>query len=724
MTESPRNPWQARAGRWLAWVVPDEGARGSEQWWRGRILAAMLLTCAIAGFLVAVPNVRLAVVNRAWSVVLVDAVVYASIIGLLLARGVSRVVRAWGMLALCLALGIFFSWGWGGLAAGPLWLIAVPVIAGVLLEVRAAFIALVLTTLATIGIGVAAAYGALPWAGGPVSPLPLPGSAAAVWTIIGTNLILLGGLGALGTAFLARGLATEGEARRSAEGELLLIGRALEQGDDLVLLVTPDGTISRVNAGARTPGGAVQVGTPLAALGLRCEEDGAPPRWQDAFAGRPWSGPCTREVAGERVHYAVNISPVRDAGGTITHALAVFRDLTRQHALEGRLLTSAKLEAVGTMVGGIAHDFNNVLQPIVANAAELRQRLAADPEAAAVLEDIEASAGRGRGLVRRILTFSRGVQMPRVPTAIAGVVTEALRLTDVRRDPSIRLVVETAPDAWVLADPAELHHVVVNLVTNAWHAMPAGGTLTIRATLEPAVAPGGDAAGAAATLLLTVVDTGIGMDEATQRRMFVPFFTTKGPGRGTGLGLSTVHGTVSALGGTIDVRSAPGKGTTLAVRLPAIPAPADGVASAPAPTTHPAGAAGARVLLVDDEDAVRRAVSRLLARAGYAVTAAARPREALDLLHANPAAIDLVLTDFTMPEMTGIALAAEVRRLAPALPVILMTGLVDEEVMGDGRSPQIRRVLQKPTDPRELIATVGAVLEESRAGAPPVPSGR
>ena len=110
--------------------------------------------------------------------------------------------------------------------------------------------------------------------------------------------------------------------------------------------------------------------------------------------------------------------------------------------------------------------------------------------------------------------------------------------------------------------------------------------------------------------------------------------------------------------------------------------------------------------------------------AGYAVTAAARPREALDLLHANPAAIDLVLTDFTMPEMTGIALAAEVRRLAPALPVILMTGLVDEEVMGDGRSPQIRRVLQKPTDPRELIATVGAVLEESRAGAPPVPSGR
>lgn len=394
----------------------------------------------------------------------------------------------------------------------------------------------------------------------------------------------------------------------------------------------------------------------------------------------------------------VTVTPVKDASGAVSRALVVLRDVTREEALEERLRVAAKLEAVGTMASGIAHDFNNLLQPILASAEEIRQLVPTDHPTVARALDIEASATRGRGLVRRLLTFTRDVELPRVPTPLAAVGDEALRLTERLRAATIRVTASFAGDAWVLADAAELHHVVVNLITNACDAMPQGGDLRLTARRD------------SNTVLLTVADTGSGMDETTRSRMFVPFFSTKAPGRGSGLGLATVPGTITALGGTIDVTSATDRGTTITIRSPAIDAPTP-VAPVTAPTDDPPPATTRTVLLVDDDDAVRRAIARMLVRLGYAVLDHSDPRDTVALLSATPRAAHLVLTDLSMPHLSGIELAAAVHALTPTLPVVLMTGMVDTEHADAARANGIAAVVAKPFTQHELHQVVMATLD-------------
>lgn len=683
-----------RLASWIRWLVPDEGPQGSVQWWRGRMLGAMLLVFGGLGAILLVPMLNLAVRGGAYSVVLVDAGVFSLVIAAVFARNAPRPLRAWTLVLLTWLLGTFFSLGWGGEAAGPLWLIAAPILAGVLLGVRGAVTTLALVIATTLVVGALVARQLLPWVF--VSRVTSPEDALVVWTILGANLVFLSVVGALATAILTRGLADEVNARLRAEEERLLIGRALEESDEIVLLVDREGTIRHINHGDR-----FALGTSARTLeesGLQVE--GGPEMtlpWRDAFNGTTWSGRGTRLTPDGARQYLVSIAPVKDAAGVVSRALVMLRDITREQALEERLRVSAKLEAVGTMVGGIAHDFNNLLQPIIANTEELLQQLPADGEAASRLTDIERSATRGRGLVRRILTFSRGIEVPRVATALANVCEEAVRLTEIPRTPGIQLTLQLAPDVWVLADPAELHHVVVNLITNARDAMPSGGALRIRVSRD-----GDDA-------VLSVTDSGIGMDEATQARMFVPFFSTKGPGGGSGLGLATVHGTITALHGQIDVRTAPAHGTTITIRLPAIAPPERTVSSAPcAPADRSAGSRA--VLLVDDDDTVRRAVARLVQRLGYTVQDTGDPAHALALLAGSDPPVELLLTDLTMPTMTGIALAAAARAQRPTLRVVLMTGMVDTVHADAARAQGVTHVIQKPFSQHELEAALRDAL--------------
>jgi signal transduction histidine kinase/ActR/RegA family two-component response regulator len=698
--------------RWLAWIVPSSEPIGTVGWWRDRMLGAMLLAYAVFGTLLIVPNVQLALRVGVYQVVAVDAAVYAILIGAVFARRAPRAPRAWIIIVITLSLGVFFSWGWGGNAAGPLWLIAAPIIAGILLGVQAAVMTLGVVGVITVAIGVAVSQGLPPWTH-PLSPDAGLPNTAGQWLIIGSNLLFLATVGALGTAILTWGLALQTVARKRAEDELLLIGQALEQSEDVVLLLDAEGRIAHRNRVA--PDGLVETaGNDLAgSLAARTIDalelyiaDGsrAPLPWRTAFDGAAWMGRCERTTQGERQHVIVTVTPVKDASGVVSRALVVLRDITREESLEERLRVAAKLEAVGTMASGIAHDFNNLLQPILTSAEEIRQLVPAGHPAVTHAVDIEASAARGRGLVRRILTFTRDVEMPRVPTALAAVCDEAVRLTERLRPAAVTL--ETAFDrtAWVMADPSELHHVVVNLITNACDAMPRGGALRL------VVQRDGDRA------RLVVSDSGVGMDETTRSRMFLPFFSTKGPGRGSGLGLATVHGTITALGGTIDVLSAAGQGTTISIHLPAITPPAQSVDAA-VPSRTERDVDRRTVLLVDDDEAVRRSIVRMLTRLGYQVVDYADPRDALARLGRTPPAADVLLTDLSMPNLSGIELASQIRARAASLPIVLMTGMVDTEHADAARASGVSAVVQKPFSQGELRAALDAAMRSAAVPA-------
>ena len=426
-----------------------------------------------------------------------------------------------------------------------------------------------------------------------------------------------------------------------------------------------------------------------------------------------------------------------------------------QLQLESRLRQSQKMEALGTLAGGIAHDFNNLLVPMIAGTEEARDALPPGSEARIQLDDALRSAARGRDLVRRILTFSRGAGGERMAVRVEELIEESERLLRHTLPASIRVVraVED-PDATVMADPAELHQVLMNLGTTAYLAMEdIVGTLTLGARRE------------ADEVVLTVQDTGVGMDPETLSRALDPFFTTRGPEEGTGLGLSSVHGIVKGLGGRLSLESSPGEGTRVEVRLPAwVPpegslrpaagatsaagastprapfgaspaspssrgiAPAgvpDGPAEAPATSASAPDATTPRthVLLVDDDSSVRSVTTRLLDRMGFEVTSFPEAERALDrLVGSGGSAFHLLVTDQTMPGLSGLELIRGAREAGCDLPVVLMSGFLNEAMIEEAGTLQAL-VLAKPFQRQELQRAVEQALSavSNEAGQAPSP---
>ncbi len=418
------------------------------------------------------------------------------------------------------------------------------------------------------------------------------------------------------------------------------------------------------------------------------------------------------------------VVPLLDASGRTRHLVAVLRDIservhgeTERRALERRLREAQKIESIGTLAGGIAHDFNNILAAILGNVALARDDLPPGHAALASLEQINRAGLRARSLVQQILTFSRREQQALVTQPLQPVVEETLSLLRVTLPATVRLdATLAAQPLLVRADATQLQQVLMNLCTNAWHALPAG-----RGHIRVGLAPGaqGDANGAVTTdgpdsppptacAHLWVADDGSGMDAATRERVFDPFFTTKPVGQGTGLGLSVVHGIVRAHGGRIWVDSAPGQGSTFHVLLPLespLPAAAD------APVAVRAAPAGNRhVLYVDDDEVMALVVSRLLQRAGYQVNTCISPVQALDDVREAPWRYDIVVSDHNMPEMSGTELAARLLRVRPALPVVISTGYVSDALRRDAAQAGVRAVLQKEHTLERLAGVVQQVL--------------
>ena len=426
-----------------------------------------------------------------------------------------------------------------------------------------------------------------------------------------------------------------------------------------------------------------------------------------------------RALDGADLPVGVLLTAIPMSGRTLVHA--AIRDLTAQRGLEARLRQTQKMEAIGTLAGGIAHDFNNLLAAIMGftELALLDLPGGAAPAARANLLEALTAARRARELVQQITTFSRHDTARRVEVDVGTIAEESARLLRASIPATVDLRVSVEKDCVVRGNRVQLQQVLLNLGANAEHAMrPAGGVLEVRVardTLDettaksfPGIAPG-------PVVKIVVRDTGVGMPPHVRERAFDPFYTTKPVGEGTGMGLAVVHGIVAAHGGAIDVESAVGQGTTFTILMPHAPnAPARRITSA-----HPASAvvpaSYGHVLVVEDEATLGRMLSRLLGRLGYTTEVFDRAREALEAFQARPDAYRAVVTDLTMPGMTGDTLAVEVRKLRPTLPVVLVTGhtqLVTEERLRDAG---VSAVLRKPLTVQELAAALDVALGVVRA---------
>ncbi|MGH7515328.1 MAG: ATP-binding protein [Gemmatimonadales bacterium] len=417
--------------------------------------------------------------------------------------------------------------------------------------------------------------------------------------------------------------------------------------------------------------------------------------------------------AGRPLWMYVNASIVEDAGGRPRYLLMYLRDITERKSLEDQLRLAQKMEAVGQLAGGIAHDFNNLLTAILGSTELLLASTDAEDQRRDDVQEIGRAAHRASALVRQLLAFSRKqVMQPRLVN-VNAIVREMGGM--LRRLVGERIVLRLDLDPAlgdVTADPGQLEQVIANLGVNARDAMPEGGTLLIAtANVSRMGMPGATDEGipGGPLVVLIVKDSGTGMDEHVLAHLFEPFFTTKELGRGTGLGLATVYGIVRQSGGQIQVTSRPGEGSTFTLYLPRVEATGRPGAAAPGvPTPVPGGTE--TVLVVEDEEAVRHLICRVLRTKGYRVLEAPHAEAALLVAGSTPAPIDLLVTDMVMPGMGGTALAAELIAVRPSLRVLFITGYAPEAVERRGELTDTSGLLEKPFSADQLARKVREVL--------------
>jgi PAS domain S-box-containing protein len=434
--------------------------------------------------------------------------------------------------------------------------------------------------------------------------------------------------------------------------------------------------------------------------------------------GSPVVSPAVSCLRKDRTTFVADIhaSTIEIAGRKVVFGF--FTDVTDRARLEEQLRQAQKMEAIGQLAGGVAHDFNNLLTVISGNTELLLSDSRADDPKRGPLTDIRAAGERAANLTRQLLAFSRKqILEPKlvdVNEAVIGIEKMLRRLIG----EDVDIVTDLAADpSWVKVDPGQLEQVVMNLVVNARDAMPRGGRITIRTrTLDPKDSVDAEeSAGrhARPRVALSISDTGTGIAPEVKAHIFEPFFTTKGVGKGTGLGLATVFGIVKQSGGDVMFESEPGKGATFTVILPSQPAPRRRGASGASLRVMPRGTE--TVLVVEDEDAVRRIVKIALESAGYRIIEARSGSEALEAVRQHAGTIHLVVTDVVMPEMSGRELAERIVKTYPAVKILYMSGYTDDAVMRHGIVESGVFFLQKPFSPLALARKVREVLDEEGA---------
>jgi PAS domain S-box-containing protein len=437
--------------------------------------------------------------------------------------------------------------------------------------------------------------------------------------------------------------------------------------------------------------------------------------WKTLNSGNTWKGHITnRRKDGMLYEEDSAISPITDYMGNIISFVAVKRDVTEQLRLQKELRHVQKMEAIGTLAGGIAHDFNNILMALMGYADLALEEAPADTRSQQYLREVLKAGDRAKALVKQILAFSRKGGRNLQPLQLNLIIKEVLKMVLATAPVNITVTSKLADNnAMVMADPAQMHQVVLNIIRNAVQALPAGnGRLDITCEqvelTESACAnlkelmPGMYAK-------LVVKDSGSGISPAIIDRVFEPFFTTKKLGEGTGLGLAIVHGIVTSLDGAVHISSEPGKGTTVVVYIPGIIHTA-----AAEPEKKPAPNRGqGRILFVDDEEDIVTICSAMLQSLGYEFTGVTSGAEALALFQSDPYGFDLVITDQKMPGMNGIYLARELLQVNPDIPIILCTGYSEIASSDQAAALGFQRVLLKPILKQEMAQVLSAVLHKT-----------
>ena len=506
--------------------------------------------------------------------------------------------------------------------------------------------------------------------------------------------------------------------RKRAEESHARLATAVEQSAETIVITDTEGTIIYANPAFEQTTGY----TCAEALGQNPrllksgKQDAAFYRrlWETIQSGKVWSGHfVNKRKDGTLYEEEVTISPIRDAAGKIINFVAVKRDVTHEVELEGQLRQSQKMEAMGTLAGGIAHDFNNILSVIFGYSNLLQLDLAGKNEPLEKVGEILKAGQRAKDLVQQILTFSRQREQERQVIHLNPIIKEVTKLLRSSMPTNIQIETSLAADApAVLADATQIYQVVMNLGTNALHAMEGLPTGRLTVTLD-AFQPDEAFINKNPELRtikyarLTIADTGCGMDAKTLARIYDPFFTTKPIGKGTGLGLAVAHGIVEAHDGVITVESQPGQGTTFCLYFPE--QIQDLFLEGIPEDLIPCGQ-GQRILMVDDEAVLMGMYQRLLKALKYEGTVVTSPEEAISLVRKNPALYDLVITDLTMPGMNGLEVAREIREIRANLPIILVTGYQGTMTKPQMKDAGICELVEKPISMATLATVLRGIL--------------
>jgi len=508
--------------------------------------------------------------------------------------------------------------------------------------------------------------------------------------------------------------------RKLAQEERRYLATAVEQAAEAIVVTDPEGVIQYVNpAFERTTGyGLDEVIGKTSEILKSGKQDEAFYRrlWETISSGKVWSGHFVNmKKSGEIYEEDATISPVCNGSGAVVNYVAVKRDVTNQAALERRVRQAQKLEAIGILAGGIAHDFNNVLGAIIGYCEIMADKLPQQSSLRMDLGRVLEAADRARDLVRHILAFSRQGKEERCDIQVRHLLRETLKLLR----PSLPATIDIQQqldgcDGNILADPTQIQQVIMNLCTNAYQAMkPHGGILKVCldvfdvdtqfVRLHPELRSG-------KCMKLSVSDTGHGITRDTMERIFEPFFTTKEEGEGTGLGLAIVRGIVKAHGGAITVESELGKGTTFTVYLPCT----EQSSHQDVANEGPVRGGRERILVLDDDESLARVTETILHRLGYSVIVTKDSLGALALVQRGPEFFDLIITDETMPKITGGKFAVEVQAIRPDLPIVVTTGF--SEVMSRDKAKELglSGFLQKPAGTRDIARVVREALDRTR----------
>jgi PAS domain S-box-containing protein len=488
----------------------------------------------------------------------------------------------------------------------------------------------------------------------------------------------------------------------------------LDQTRDAILVRTLDHRITYWNRGAeRLYGwsGNEAIGRNIEQLLYRDPTDFRAAT-QQALENGDWSGELDQLTKdGCTLAVEARWTLLRDEKGQPSSILAINSDITQRRSLEKQFLRAQRLESIGTLAGGIAHDLNNVLTPIMMSIELLRSSVTDEP-GREVLDTIATSARRGAALISQVLSFARGVEGRQELVQLEPIVADLSRIVAETFPRNVRLETALAPDLWTVpADATQIHQVLLNLCLNARDALPGGGRIALRATnarLDEHYAAMNLEARPGPYVVIEVEDNGTGMPREILDRIFDPFFTTKEVGQGTGLGLATTLAITKAHGGFIRVRSEVGAGTTFELFFPAAPG-----AAPQEPILHDSGLSvgrGQTVLVVDDEESIRRLAQKTLSHFGYRVLTAANGAEALALFASHRPEIAVVITDLMMPVMDGPATISALRQIDARLPIIVSTGLADQLHLAAATAAGVRHFLAKPYTAESLLRLLDDAL--------------